>query len=44
MKLTELKKTEFPREKMEKYGAKRLRACLQLITVKIRVFNIYLWH
>lgn len=25
MKLTELKKTEFPREKMEKYGAKRLR-------------------
>lgn len=25
MKLTELKKTELPREKMEKYGAKRLR-------------------
>ena len=25
MKLAELKKTEFPREKMEKYGAKRLR-------------------
>jgi DNA repair protein RadC len=25
MKLTELKKTEFPREKLEKYGAKRLK-------------------
>lgn len=32
MKLAELKKTEFPREKMEKYGAKRLKT-FELIAI-----------